>query len=64
MFFKKKIKEELTGHQLSIARVYLEKAISVLEVDSSVYPSSDTNFGNWTIIHDIDCLKATIKYLK
>ena len=64
MFFNKKKKEELSGHQLAIAKMYLTKAIGNLEVDLSVYPSSDTNFGNWTIIHDIDCLKATIKYLE
>ena len=64
MFFKKKIKEELTSHQLAIAKIYLEKAIKMLEVDLSVYPSSDIDFGNWTIIHEIDCLKTTIKYLK
>ena len=64
MFFKKKIKEELSGHQLAVATIYLEKAISRLEVDLSVCQLSDSSFDNWAIIHDITCLKETIKYLE
>ena len=64
MFLKKKKKEEISGHSLSIAIMYLTKAIEGLETELSIYPSSDSNFGNWAIIHDIDCLKSVIKYLK
>ena len=60
MFFKKKIKKELTGHQLSIATMYLSRVINSLEIGLSVSQCSD----DWAIINDIDCLKATIKYLE
>jgi len=63
MLFKKKKKEELSTHQLSIALMYLTKLIRALENDLSVCQTNDINFDNWKIISDIDCLKATIKYL-
>ena len=62
MFFKKE-KEGISNHSLSIAVMYLTKDIHNLETELTVYPSSDSNLGNWTIIHDIDCLKSVIKYL-
>ena len=64
MFFKKKKKEELRGHQSSIATMYLSRVINDLEIELSVCESSNTGSDNWAIIHDIVCLKETIKYLK
>jgi hypothetical protein len=64
MFFKKKIKKELTEHQLSIATMYLSRVINDLEIELSVCDSINTGFDNWAVIHDIVCLKETIKYLE
>lgn len=60
MFFKKK--KQLSGHETAIATMYLTKTIKMLEDEVSKYPLIQR--GNWTIIHDIECLKAAIKYLE
>jgi len=69
LYFKRnnainKKKEKLSGHQISIATMYITKVINALEIDSNVSQTNDSNFDNWAITHDIDCLKATIKYLE
>lgn len=60
MFFKKR--KDLSNHEIAIAIMYLTKTIKTLEDEVSKYNSILK--GNWTIIHDIKCLKATIKYLE